>query len=95
MKELRHAETKHPEWPADRLRQVVIVAEEAGEALRAALSIIENEEALVKNPPVGYDITLSHNKMARLEEELEKEIAQTGAMALRWLQNRTPLYAQT
>jgi hypothetical protein len=102
--ELRRAEAKHPGWPADRLRQVVIIAEEAGEALRAALTIIETEEKMVGVDASGkdngtwrgdpYEITLSYNKMARLEEELEAEVVQTAAMALRWLLNRKPLYAE-
>ena len=91
--ELTKAEAKHPVWPENRLRQVAIIVEEAGEVLQAALNIIETEEALVKRELAGYDVTLAYNGMARLEEQLQKEVAQTGAMAVRWLINRHPLYA--
>lgn len=94
--ELARASEKHPVWPADRLRQVVVITEEAGEALKEALTIIETEEHLVRTclpPKDPYDITLTYNKMAKLEENLEKEVVQTAAMAIRWLMNRRPLYA--
>ena len=95
LKELARAEAKHPRWPADRLRQVVIMVEEAGEALQAALNIIEAEESLMEPPKMtGYEVTLAYNKMARLEENLEDEVVSTAAMALRWLLNRRPLYAK-
>lgn len=92
--ELQRAEGQHPGWPTDRLRQVAIVAEEAGEALKAALDIIFAEEAMLRTHAEGYAVTLQHNRMAHLEEELQKEVVQTAAMALRWLLNRVPLYAQ-
>ncbi len=94
MAELNKAEEKHPIWPEGRLRQVVIIAEESGEALQAALTIIESEEAMARTELSGYDITLAYNRMAGLEEKLEEEVAQTAAMAIRWLLNRKPLYAQ-
>ena len=72
---------------------MAVVAEEAGEALRGALNIIEAEEKLMSTPSEGYEITLAHHRMEKLEEELMVEVAQTGAMALRWLLNRQPLYA--
>ncbi len=94
MKELQRAEAKHPVWPDNRLRQVAIMVEEAGEALQAALTIIETEESLTQRPQEGYDVTLAYNGMAMLEENLEAEVVSTAAMALRWLLNRRPLYAQ-
>lgn len=35
--ELQSAERKHPRWPDDRIHAAAIVAEEAGELVRAAL----------------------------------------------------------
>lgn len=95
LRALKEAEKKHPSWPENRLRQVAIVVEEAGEALREALNIIEFEEKLVRTTrSVPYDVTLDHHALAMLEEELKKEITQTAAMALRWLINWNPLYAE-
>jgi hypothetical protein len=104
-REIERAEKKHPNWPTDRLRQVVVMCEEAGEALRAALLIIETEEELVgvgayneldghNTAQDAYEVTLQYNRMARLEEDLEDEVVHTAAMALRWLMNRKPLYAK-
>ena len=92
--EIARAEGKHPNWPQDRLRQVVVVAEEAGEALQAGLNIVEAEEELILSRPEGYNITLAYNNMAMLEDKLQTEMIHTGAMALRWLMNRVPLYAK-
>lgn len=95
MKELHRAEAKHPGWPVDRLRQVAIIVEEAGEALQAALNIIETEETLVRQvPQTDKAIKVNYEWMVKLEEDLEAEVASTAAMALRWLMNRRPLYAK-
>jgi hypothetical protein len=95
MNELHRAEAKHPGWPVDRLRQVAIIVEEAGEALQAALNIIETEETLVRQvPQTDKAIQVNYEWMVKLEEDLEAEVASTAAMALRWLMNRRPLYAK-
>lgn len=44
--ELIRAESIHPIWPADTLRQVAIMAGEAGEALQAALHYAEGRGSL-------------------------------------------------
>lgn len=36
--ELERAETLHPDWPRDQVHQAAIVAEEAGELVRASLN---------------------------------------------------------
>jgi hypothetical protein len=96
--EIKRAEKKHPGWPTDRLRQAAIIAEEGGEVLRAALNIIEFEEHLVRGRAMPnadkYSITLDYNNLEHMEQELIKEVVQTGAMALRFLLNYRPLYAQ-
>lgn len=87
---------KHPAWTENRLRQAAIVAEEGGEVLQAALSIVEYEEQVAtKGHATAYDVTLDHNNLEKLEEDLIAEAAQTGAMALRFLMNYAPLYAKT
>jgi NTP pyrophosphatase (non-canonical NTP hydrolase) len=73
MQELQHAEHKHPGWSRDPLRQVAVLMEEAGEALQATLNMIERREGDVLNAPV--------------DDAILKEVAQTGAMALRYLIN--------
>lgn len=40
IEELKKAEKKHPNWPADILHQIAIMNEEAGEATRAALHLV-------------------------------------------------------
>ena len=46
MAELRRAEAKYPEWPADLIHQVAIMQEESGEAIRAALNHVYHGEPL-------------------------------------------------
>ena len=81
--ELERAEHKHPNWPADRVRQAAVIAEEAGEALRAALSLTEYEE---EGDIRLSDIERSY-KIERMGNAMEYEVIQTAAMAVRWLLN--------
>lgn len=81
LEELRYAEMKHPEWAEDRLRRTAVLVEEAGEALQAQLNLIEAKER-----PTGAK-ALDTREWKRLDEKLVREVAQTGAMALRWLIN--------
>lgn len=73
MKELQRAEDKHPGWHQDPLRQVAIISEESGEAMQATLNQLEYSEA------AGIPMVIT--------EDILKEVAQTGAMALRYLLN--------
>jgi hypothetical protein len=93
--ELRRAVEKHPNWPENRLRQVAIMVEEAGEALQAALTIIEFEEKITREKKTAYEVTLDYNRLEKLEEDLKAEVVSTAAMALRWLTNWQPLYASS
>lgn len=44
--ELRRAEEKYQEWPADLIHQVAIMQEESGEAIRAALNHVYHGDPL-------------------------------------------------
>ena len=44
LSELRRAEAKYPVWPHDIIHAVAIVAEESGEAVRAALNHVYHGE---------------------------------------------------
>lgn len=70
--ELERAERLHPQWPEDRVYQAAIVAEEAGEALQAALNMRREDY---------------HHEIVGGVMALQDELVQTGAMALRALIN--------
>jgi NTP pyrophosphatase (non-canonical NTP hydrolase) len=76
MAALRAAEKKHPGWHHDPVRQAAILVEEAGEVMQATLNMVEEAEA------VGQTTLLP-----RLQKKTLHEVAQTGAMALRYLIN--------
>jgi NTP pyrophosphatase (non-canonical NTP hydrolase) len=63
--------TSHRQCPADPLRRAALVAEEAGEALKAALDLTRS---------VKPDANTS-----KAREELRRELVQTATMALRVL----------
>lgn len=64
--------TSHRALPADPLRRVALVAEEAGEAVKAALDLTRP--------------TLPAHDIAYKRKELRKELVQTVAMGLRVLE---------
>lgn len=68
------AEKKHPTYPTDIVYRAAILAEETGEVVRAAWDL-----------HVGTVNNLSLTQTERHREELKKELAQTGAMAMRML----------
>jgi len=69
--ELARAKKKHPIWPDDPVRQVAILAGEAGEALKAALHFKEGR------------LTEGHDS----KELARHEVIQTMAMCIRVLEN--------
>lgn len=80
--EMERAEQKHPRWPRDLAHQMLIVNEEAGEVSQACLNLIEY---------LGKDFALSIQrdpKRLELELEIDKEMTQVAAMALRFLVHR-------
>lgn len=86
MHELQEAERKHPGWHYDPVRQIAVLMEEAGEALQATLNMVEATER--------SDDGLSTPDVLR--EKVLIEVAQTGAMALRYLINyERKMYADT
>ena len=70
--EVTRARQKFPTWPADRVEAAAIVAEEAGEALKAALNLRPCD-------PHSVEATVA---------EYERELIQTAAMAIRALEGR-------
>lgn len=70
--ELNKAEIKHPDYDFDNLRRVAIIAEEAGEAVRAALLQCER---IGETFETGYDP----------DDDITHEVAQCAAMCLRYL----------
>jgi len=85
--ELRKAEEKHPGWPTDPCRRMMIIAEESGEAVQAVLSLVELEEQQHRDIERFGRSQLDYLALRIQEGKTVHEVAQTGAMALRWLIN--------
>ena len=70
--ELDRAEGIHPDYPTDPVRRAAILAEEAGEVVRAALDLTRPHKRM------GYTA-------AGLTQKMYKEAVHTAAMAVRLL----------
>lgn len=78
LKEVKRAKQKHPNFPDHIVARAAIVAEEAGELVRAALNWkYEKGEGI---------------HAARQKEELVKEAIQTAATCVRFLESIQPLF---
>lgn len=71
LEEYNRAQKLHPNWPVSRIEEVAVVAEEAGEAVKAALNL---------------RVTDNHFEKSSVDE-YKTELTQTGAMAFRALVN--------
>lgn len=74
LKELKRAKRKHPQWPDHIVARAAIVAEEAGELVKASLQWKYERE----NSEVVQDVQ---------KQRLYEEAVQTAAMAIRFLEN--------
>jgi hypothetical protein len=82
--EIDRAESKHPLWPPDLLRQVMVVTEEMGEVQKAALNLTEEAER-----PLGQEMPeFREERLKRMAMDMDEEMVQVAAMALRFLYNR-------
>lgn len=78
MKELDLSIAKHPHYPADPLRRTAIMAEEAGEAIKAAVDLTR--------PPIEqstHGAPLTNFELSVMREALYKELTQTAAMCIK------------
>ena len=69
--EIKRAEKLHPNYPADHLRRTAIMVEEAGEALKAAVTLTRQD-----SPASRYEFLVS---------DLVTELIHTTAMAFKQL----------
>ena len=88
MGELNAAVIKHPFWPVEEVRRAAIVAEEAGELLQSALNLAEFRD---QAPPMqtGTEFSARLTREYQLRIVMQKEAAQTAAMAIRYLLNHS------
>jgi hypothetical protein len=82
--ELERAQEKHPRWPSDLGRQLLVVSEEMGEAVQAGVSLMEYEDT-----GVDLDDSADRTVWHELNDKINNEMIQVAAMALRFLMNRT------
>lgn len=82
--EIKHAEEKHPGWPEDLLHQVMIASEEMGEVQHAALEMVELLQRVEASGNDGADV----EEAIQLDAHIDREMAQVGAMAIRFLYHR-------
>lgn len=72
LKELRRAKKKHPSWPVHIVARAAVVAEEAGELVRAALNF-------------KYEAK-GRFEQKEWAKEMEKEAIHTAATAIRFIE---------
>lgn len=83
--EIERAVEKHPRWPSDLLRQIMIVTEEMGEAQQAALNYIEETEN--EGQRKAHEGIWKEN-LNRLSLYIDDEMEQVAAMAIRFLYHK-------
>jgi len=85
VQEFISAQKQHPHWPDDLIHGATILAEESGEVVKAALQYTYEPHTALQytyEPHTALQYTYEPHKGTNLYD-LEKELIQTAAMAIR------------